>query len=151
MKIQMLLGFNTTYGAWFLTCQQELKYTFKRTDTVNNKTRQWDQLDTRIGLNIPLDLSGGRYFRNLNFGSNYVYRFENNNTGPNKDSFVENNFSYLSHFINYSQQVQTGNNTYFRGWVIILHCVYRHAISRNMIAISFYLRSYLSARFFFHS
>ncbi len=123
------VGFNTTYGAWFPYLSAGAEYTFKRTDTVNNKTRQWDQLDTRIGLNIPLDLSGGRYFRNLNFGSSFVYRFENN-TGPNKDLFVENNFSYLSHFISYSQQVQTARQHIFPRLGYNFTLQYRHAISK---------------------
>src|SRR6187397_2497909 len=123
------VGFNTTYGAWFPYLSAGAEYTFKRTDTLNNKNRQWDQLDTRVGLNIPLDLSGGRNFRNLNFGSSFVYRFENN-TGPDKDQFVENNFSYLSHFINYSQQVQTARQHIFPrlGYSITLQ--YRHAVSK---------------------
>jgi hypothetical protein len=81
------------------------------------------------GLNIPLDLSGGRNFRNLNFGSSFVYRFENN-TGPNKDLFVENNFSYLSHFINYSQQVQTARQHIFPRLGYNFTLQYRHAISK---------------------
>ena len=123
------VGFNTVYGAWFPYLSAGAEYTFGRTDTLNNKTRQWDQLDTRIGLNIPLDLSGGRYFRNLNFGSNYVFRFENN-TGPNKDLFVENNFSYLSHFINYSQQLQTARQHIFPRLGYNFTLQYRHAISK---------------------
>jgi hypothetical protein len=123
------VGFNTTYGAWFPYLSAGAECTFKRTDTLNNKTRQWDQLDTRIGLNIPLDLSGGRNFRNLNFGSSYVFRFENN-TGPNKDLFVENNFSYLSHFINYSQQVQMARQHIFPRLGYNFTLQYRHAISK---------------------
>ena len=123
------LGFNTAYGAWFPYLSAGAEYTFKRTDTLNNKNRQWDQLDTRIGLNIPLDLSGGRNFRNLNFGSSYIYRFENN-TGPNKDLYVENNFSYLSHFINYSQQVQAARQHIFPRLGYNFSLQYRHAISK---------------------
>ena len=123
------VGFNTTYGAWFPYLSAGAEYTFKRTDTLNNITREWDQLDTRIGLNIPLDLSGGRSFRNLNFGSSYIFRFEYN-TGPNKDLFAENNFSYLSHFINYSQQVQMARQHIFPRLGYNFSLQYRHAISK---------------------
>ena len=123
------VGFNTVYGAWFPYLSAGAEYTFKRMDTLNNKNRQWDQLDTRVGLNIPLDLSGGRNFRNLNFGSSFVYRFENN-TGPDKDQFVENNFSYLSHFINYSQQVQTARQHIFPRLGYSISLQYRHAVSK---------------------
>jgi hypothetical protein len=65
----------------------------------------------------------------LNFGSSYVFRFENN-TGPNKDLFVENNFSYLSHFINYSQQVQMARQHIFPRLGYNFTLQYRHAISK---------------------
>ena len=123
------VGFSTTFGGWFPYLSAGTEYTFKRTDTLNNVTRQWNQLDSRIGLNFPLDLSGGRYFRNLNFGSNYVFRFEYNN-GPNKNLFVENNFSYLSHFINYSQQVQMARQHIFPRLGYNFSLQYRHAISK---------------------
>ena len=123
------VGFNTTFGAWFPYVSAGAEYTFNRTDTLNSITRQWNQLDTRIGLNIPLDLSGGRFFRNLNFGSSFVFRFEYN-TGPNKDLFVENNFSYLSHFINYSQQVQMARQHIFPRLGINLSLQYRDAITK---------------------
>jgi hypothetical protein len=123
------VGFNTTYGGWFPYLSAGTEYTFKRTDTLNNMTRQWNQLDSRIGLNIPLDFSGGRYFRNLNFGSSYVFRFEYN-TGSTKDLFAENNFSYLSHFINYSQQVQMARQHIFPRLGYNFSLQYRHAISK---------------------
>jgi len=123
------VGFSTTYGALFPYLSAGAEYTFKRIDTLNNVTRQWNQLDTRVGLNIPLNFSGGRFFRNLNFGSSYVFRFEQN-TGPTKDLFSENNFSYLSHFINYSQQVQMARQHIYPRLGYSLSLQYRHAISK---------------------
>ena len=122
-------GFNAVFGALFPYLSAGTEYTFKRTDTLNNLTRQWNQLDTRLGINIPLNLSGGRFLRSLNFGSSYIFRIENNN-GPNKDLFVENNFSYLSHFINVSQQVQTARQHIFPRLGYNFSLQYRHAISK---------------------
>ena len=123
------VGLTTTYGALFPYLSAGAEYTFKRIDTLNNLTRQWNQLDTRVGLNFPLNFSGGRFFRNLNFGSSYVFRFEYN-TGPTKDLFAENNFSYLSHFINYSQQVQMAKQHINPRLGISLSLQYRDAISK---------------------
>ncbi len=123
------VGFSTTYGGLFPYLSAGTEYTFKRTNTLNNITRQWNQLDTRIGLNFPLSFSGGQFLRSLNFGSSYVFRVENN-TGPTKDLFAENNFSYLSHFISYSQQVQMARQHIYPrlGYNITLQ--YRDAISK---------------------
>lgn len=123
------VGLNTVYGALFPYLSAGAEYTFKRTDTLNNKTRQWNQLDTRFGLNFPFDLSGGRFFRSLNFGSSYVFRFEQN-TGPSSNLFVENNFAYLSHFINYSQQVETARQHIYPRLGYNFSLQYRHAVSK---------------------
>ena len=123
------VGFNSTYGGWFPYLSVGTEYTFQRTDTLNSLTRRWNQLDTRVGLNIPLDFSGGRFFRSLNFGSSYVFRFESN-TGPTKDLFVENNFGYLSHFFNYSQQVQMARQHIFPRLGGNFSLQYRHAVSK---------------------
>ena len=123
------VGFSTTYGALFPYLSAGTEFTFKRTDTLNGLTRQWNQMDNRIGLNVPLNFSGGRFFRFLNVGSSYVFRFESN-TGPTKDLFAENNFSYLSHFINYSQQVQTARQHIFPRLGYNFSLQYRHAISK---------------------
>ena len=122
-------GFSTTYGGLFPFLSAGTEYTFKRTDTLNNLTRQWNQLDTRVGLNIPLNFSGRRFFRSLNFGSSYVFRVENN-TGPTKDLFIENNFSYLSHFISYSQQVQMARQHIYPRLGYNFSLQYRDAISK---------------------
>lgn len=123
------IGLSTIYGGWFPYVSAGTEYTFRRRDTLNNLTRQWDQLDTRIGLSIPLNFTSGRSFRFLNFGSNYVFRVENN-TGPNKDVFPENNFSYLSHFISYSQQIQMARQQIFPRLGVGMSLQYRHAITK---------------------
>jgi len=122
------VGLSTVYGAWFPYVSAGMEYTISRTDTLNNLTRQWNQLDSRVGLNFPFNFSGGRFFRFLNFGSSYVLRMENN-TGPNKNLFVENTFSYLSHFVSYRQQVQMARQHIFPKFGFSASLQQRHAIS----------------------
>lgn len=122
-------GLSATFGALFPYLSAGTEYTFKRTDTLNGITRQWNQLDTRVGMNFPLNFSGGRYFRSLNFGSSYVFRIENN-TGPTKNLFAENNFAYLSHFVTYNQQVAMARQHIFPRLGVNLTMRYRDAISK---------------------
>ena len=122
-------GLTATYGALFPYLSAGTEYTFKRTDTLNGIQREWNQLDTRIGMSFPLNFSGGRFFRNLNFGSSYVFRIENN-TGPTKNLFAENNFAYLSHFVAYSQQVQMARQHIFPRLGFNVSLRYRDAISK---------------------
>jgi len=124
------VGFNTAFGSLFPYITAGTEYTIGRTDSVNRKLREWNQLDTRIGLNIPLNFSGGRFYRNLNFGSSFVLRNETN-TGPDKNNFAENNFSYLSHFINYSQSVQKARQHIYPRLGYSVSLQYRNAVNSN--------------------
>lgn len=121
-------GFSTVFGGLFPYISAGSEFTFSRTDTLNNLTRRWNQLDSRVGLNVPLNFSGGRFFRFLNFGSSYVLRVENN-TGPTKNMFAENTFSYLSHFFSYSQQTQQAVQHILPKLGFELNMQHRHTIT----------------------
>jgi len=122
-------GVNFIYGAWFPYLSFGTQYTFDRQVTVSGKLRQWDQLDTRVGFNIPLNWVHGRLFSSLNFGTSYVYR-NDFNKGVNKDLFTKVSFSYLSHFINWSQQVQMAPQHIYPKLGYNINFNYRHAITK---------------------
>lgn len=121
-------GFSAVFGGLYPYFTGGTQFTFGRTDSVNNKLRKWNQLDTRAGIQVPLNFTGGRFFRYLNLGSSYVFRVENN-TGTNRNDFAENNFSYLSHFIGYSQQVQLARQHIFPRFGFQVSLQQRHAIT----------------------
>ncbi|HET6994460.1 MAG TPA: hypothetical protein VFI06_05745 [Chitinophagaceae bacterium] len=122
-------GVNLVYGAWFPYLSIGTQYTFDRQVVVGNKVKQWDQLDSRIGFNIPLTWVSGKAFDRLNFGSSYVYR-NDFNKGVNKDLFTKISFSYLSHFINWSQEVQMAPQHIFPRLGYNINFNYRHAITK---------------------
>ena len=122
-------GINFVYGAWFPYITFGTQYTFDRQVVVSNKVRQWDQLDSHIGFNIPLSWVHGRLFSSLNFGSSYVYR-NDFNKGPNKDLFKKISFSYLSHFINWGQEVQRATQHIYPRLGYNVSFNYRHAITK---------------------
>jgi len=99
------VGFSTVFGGFFPYLSVGTEYTFNRERAVENRLRQWDQLDSRIGLNVPLNFTKGRSFKQFNIGTNYFYRNEFNK-GFFKDSIGNTGFSYLHHFISWNQQVQ---------------------------------------------
>ena len=121
-------GFNFTYGGWFPYLSLGTQYTFNRQRVISNKLKQWDQLDSRIGLSIPLSWTSGKMFSQLNFGSNYVYR-NDFNKGINKNIFTHVNFSYLYHFISWGQQVEMARQHLYPklGYAVTFN--YRHAIT----------------------
>jgi hypothetical protein len=100
------VGVSATYAKWFPYLSVGSQYTFGRQVLAsNNRLKQWNQLDNRIGLSIPLSWVKGKSSRQFNAGSNYFYRTDFNK-GFYKDTFTTVRFSYLQYFINMSQQVE---------------------------------------------
>ncbi|MBL7737764.1 MAG: hypothetical protein JNK14_01000 [Chitinophagaceae bacterium] len=122
-------GFNFVYGALFPYLSAGTQYTFDRSVTINNRLKQWNQLDSRVGLSIPLSWVRGKSFNNLSFGSSYVYR-NDFNKGVNKNLFTDINFSYLSHFISWGQQAQRATQHIFPKLGYNITFNYRHAITK---------------------
>ncbi|HLF47342.1 MAG TPA: hypothetical protein VI548_13015, partial [Chitinophagaceae bacterium] len=123
------VGFNGVFGGLFPYISFGTQLTFDRTDTTNGKNRKWNQLDSRIGYNIPLNFSGGRFYRYLNVGSSFILRSEKN-TGPDRLQYPENDFSYLSHLLSYTQQVERARQHIFPRFGYSLSLQQRHAITK---------------------
>lgn len=122
------VGFSGVYGAMFPHLSFGTEMTFNRETPVGNKIRQWNQLDTRIGLSIPLRFTSGQMFKNFNMGSSYVLRNEFNKNFY-KDSLGNTSFSYLQHFISWSQQVQQAAQHIYPRLAYSISASYRHAIT----------------------
>ena len=124
------VGFNTVYGAWFPYISAGTQYTFSRTQQIDGKNKQWDQLDTRIGLSIPLSYTSGRTFKNFNVGTDYVYR-NDMIKGLAKLDFKDINFSYLAHYISFSQQIQSAVQHIYPHLGYSLSAQHRYAITKR--------------------
>lgn len=92
-------GFNSSYGGFFPVINAGLEYTFNRTfrDTISRI--DLNQIEARIGYNIPLNFTGGRMYRFLNFGSNYVF---NQTTIPGFKDSARGHYMYLHNFVSWS-------------------------------------------------
>lgn len=122
------VGFSAVYGGWFPYLNLGAEYTFDRETFTGNKIRHWDQLDSRIGLNIPLSMTSGQTFKNFNIGSYYVLRNEFNKDFF-KDSIGNTSFSYMQYFISWSQQVQQALQHIYPRFGYALSLTHRHAIT----------------------
>ena len=121
------VGFNSVYGGLFPYLSAGVQFTFDRQVEEGSGMRQFHQLDSRAGFNIPLNLTSGRSYKFLNFGSSYVLRNEFN-TGNSK-GMPANDLSYLSHFINWNQQVPQALQHIFPRLGYSLTAQHRHAIT----------------------
>lgn len=122
------MGVTGTYGALFPWFTAGTEYTFNRVTTVGNRNRQWDQLDTRVGLTIPLSYARGRTFKNFSLGSYYILRNEFNK-GFYKDSLGNTSFSYLLHALSWSAQVQRAVQHIYPRLAYSVTVNHRHAIT----------------------
>lgn len=123
------VGFNAVYGGWFPYLNVGTELTFDRQAVSGNKIRSWNQLDSRIGLSVPLSTVKGRTFRNFNISSFYVLRNEFNK-GDFKDSAGNTSASYLQHSISWTQQVQRAVQHIYPRFAYSLSASYRHAITK---------------------
>lgn len=122
------VGLNAVYAGWFPYLNFGTEMTFNRETTIGNKIRQWNQLDTRIGLTVPLAKTKGQTFRSFNAGSFYVLRNEFNKDFY-KDSLGTTSFSYLLHLFSYTQQVQRAEQHIYPRLAYSVAANHRHAIS----------------------
>jgi hypothetical protein len=122
-------GASVVYGGWFPYISLGAQYTFDRSRVLNPnnpnfRVRRWNQLDTRVGLNIPLSWTKGKMNNGFNAGTNFVYRqdlYKN-------DSIEDRKFSYLHHFITWQQQVEMATQHIYPRLGYSLTGEYRHGI-----------------------
>jgi hypothetical protein len=122
------VGLNAVYGQLFPYLHAGTEFTFDRRGLMGSRVRRWNQLDTRLGLSLPLNFTSGRSFKSLNASSFYVLRNEFNRDFF-KDSLGNTTFSYLSHGLSWTQQVQRAVQHLFPRWGYSLRANHRHAIS----------------------
>lgn len=123
------VGFSGIYGAGFPYLSAGTEYTFNRDVPLGNRIRTWNQLDSRIGLTLPLSYTSGTTFKNFSLSSFYVLRNEFNK-GFYKDSLGATSFSYLSHAISWSEQIQRAAQHIYPRVAYSLSASFRHAVSR---------------------
>ncbi|HYM94251.1 MAG TPA: hypothetical protein VET23_08935 [Chitinophagaceae bacterium] len=123
------VGFNTIYGAWFPYLNAGMQYIFDERTPIGSRIRQWGQLDSKIGLSIPLSITKGQMFDHLNIGTDYVLRNEFNK-GFYKDSLGAVSFSYLHHYFSWSQQIQQAAQHIYPRFGYSVSVDDRHAITK---------------------
>jgi hypothetical protein len=122
------VGFNSSYGGFFPVINAGVEYTANR--TIRDTVRRFDvdELEARIGYNIPLNFTGGRMYRFLNFGSDYVY----NQTSFSrfKDS-ARSHYSYLRNYITWAHYLPTARQHIYPKFGYALSASDRRLIERK--------------------
>ncbi|HYO22906.1 MAG TPA: hypothetical protein VER36_10910, partial [Flavisolibacter sp.] len=122
------VGFNTSYGGLFPVLNAGLSYTFDRTVKTTSLTYTLDQVEARVGYNIPLNFTGGKTYKFLNFGSNYVYS-QLSPTGIFRNTLRGRTAGYLHHFVSLSQQLPTAVQHIFPKAAYVVSGQHRHLLT----------------------
>lgn len=122
-------GVGFVYGGIFPMLSLGTDYTFDRPVVVNNSATYINEWQTYAGFSIPLNLTKGKTYTNFNVGTNYVYT-QQLFKGPYKDTFGNVNYSYLHHFLSFSQFSQQARQHILPRFGYAVSTAFRHAISR---------------------
>lgn len=124
------VGFGTAYGGLLPVLTAGVDYTFNREVKSTRGDLTFNQFEGRFGYNVPLNFNGGKTFKLLNFGSNFVY----NNlipTGATKNLLPTRSTTYLHHFATFTQQLPRARQHIFPKAGYLLNLQHRHLLSEN--------------------
>lgn len=98
------VGFNSYFGGLFPLLNAGVNYTFDRTIKTTSLTYTLNQFEAQGGFSVPLNFSGGKTYKFLNFGSNLVYN-SLMPTGAYKNLLRGRDALYSLYSVSYSQQL----------------------------------------------
>ena len=122
------LGFSATYGALFPFLSSGINYTIDRRTLYHGNQVYFNELEPFAGFNLPLNLSKGRSFTFLNFGSQYVYN-QSNFQGFYKDTLGKISYSYSSNFLTFSHENQKTIQQIFPQFAQTINITYKAPLS----------------------
>ncbi len=128
-------GVSAAYSALFpvLTVGGEYTYNrniFIRTGAATVAPATLDAYEVNAGYYIPLNFTGGKTYKNLAFGTNYVIN-QLLPTGETKKILRSFNTPYLSHFLNWSQQLPKAKQNIFPKFGYAISNGYRQRLNKN--------------------
>jgi hypothetical protein len=124
------VGFTSYYGGFFPVLDAGFTYTANRNLKTTARTYTLDQKEARFGYYIPLNFSGGKTYKTLTFGTDYVYN-QTTPTGSSKDAINGVSSSYLSHSINWSQQFPRAVQHIFPKFGYAISLSHRHLLGKQ--------------------
>ena len=123
-------GFSGTYGALFPWITGGASYTFDRKTSDSTRTIHWNELNTNIGLTVPLNFTNGRWYKFLSISSSYNVN-QLNITGKYKDSLVSPLFQFMQSSISWNSQVQQATQNINPRYAQSFLLRYRNMIDNN--------------------
>ena len=121
-------GVDAFYGAFFPMIDAGFNYTIDRNAFYRNQKVYWKEFQAKAGLSIPISLSRGSWYTNLQTGSDIVYNQRYFN-GIYKDSLDSRGFTYINPYISFSNQSQQARQQINPRFAQAFRISYNHAVS----------------------
>jgi hypothetical protein len=122
-------GGRFTYAALYPWIRLGSVYTIDRAETRSNQRVFYNTWENSIGLQVPLNLTSGRFNRALTIGSDLVHnqRFYR---GSWKDSVDNKAFNYVSSYISFSNQLQQARQQIYPHLAQTIYLNYTRAVTK---------------------
>lgn len=125
------LGYNGIYGGSFLQPVFGVSNTWQRSVAISNDTLlNWNELVGYAGLQLPLNLTRGKYYRYLTLSATYHLE-QVNWTGLAQKLFTGKTFPYLQTRISYSSRIQQAVQQIYPHFAQNLVLQYRNLVNKT--------------------
>ena len=125
------IGYNTIFGGSYLEPLLGISQTWNRSAILNKDTAvNWNELIGYAGLQLPLNLSGGKQYRYLTLSATLnTERVKWN--GIAQKLFRDKSFNYLNTRLVYTGQIQKSAQQVYPHWAQSIVLQYKNIISQN--------------------
>lgn len=96
-------GASFAYGGWFPVIRAGGSYTFDRSFVDSSRVINWNELNARAGVSVPLTFNHGTFMQNLNF-SGLLNRQQVYYTGIAKTLYENKNFNFADVSFSFTNQ-----------------------------------------------
>ncbi len=145
-------GMNEIYGGRFVQPFFGVSKTLHRSFNLNMDTSfSWNELNTNVGLRLPLNLSGGKQYRNLE--TNIAFHYNTVEwTGNAKNIYTNYEVPFMQYSIGYSGSIQQAKKQIYPHFAENMYVQYNHTTG-DLTARQLYIngRIFLPGFFTTHS
>ena len=138
------IGYDGIYGAHFLQTLFGMSQAWNRAAYLNKDSLlHWNETNTYLGIQLPLNFSGGQFYRYLTLSSTY-HLDQVKWSGIGKTIMHDADINFISTSIRFSNQIQKAKQQIFPHWGQSILVQYKQAVrkySANQVLFSgsFYL------------
>ena len=133
------LGYEGIYGAHFLQPVFGMNQTWNRSANLNKDSLlHWNETNTYLGFQLPLNFSGGYFYRYLTISATY-HLDQIKWTGLGKTMMQDADFNFISSSISFSNQIQKAKQQIFPHWAQRFLLQYNQAVGKyraNQVLLS---------------